>query len=401
MTGDNGDSDGGTSDGREKSSRRRFLATSGVTAVGAVAGCLGGPGASGDSSSGNGQMNEFDLGSFRGSGPFVSSRPEPSGTSIRDLPSLSGTFGVALGGGEGGLYIDLFEQFEEIYPDLTIEHRTAPSTDLANTIKQEADADNVQQDIFLSVDAGSLGFVADAGATRQMSAEAISSVPSSFKDSDRNWVGVAGRARAVPYNTNDLSGSDVPSTVQEFPEADALQGSMGWAPSYGAFQSFITAMRLIHDDQTAIQWLEDMQAAGVETYADEFQVSQAVADGDIDAGFANHYYALRVKAWNDDPPIELAFTRGDAGALVNVSGAAVLTGADDTEAATDFVRHLLSAEAQEFFATRTYAYPMIPGVQPVGDLPTVDELDAPDIDLAQLSDRGQTLDVMREAGLSV
>jgi iron(III) transport system substrate-binding protein len=315
------------------------------------------------------------------------------------LPNLSGTFGVALGGGEGGLYIDLFEELEEIYPDLTIEHRTAPSTDLANTIKQEADADNVQQDIFLSVDAGSLGVVSEAGATQKLTADAISSVPPAFKDDERNWVGVAGRARAVPYNTNELSASDVPSTVQEFP--DTLGGSMGWAPSYGAFQSFITAMRLIHDDETAIQWLEDMQNAGVETYADEFQVSQAVADGDLNAGFANHYYALRVKAWNDDPPIELAFTEGDAGALVNVSGAAVLTGADDTAAATDFVRHLLSAEAQEFFATRTYAYPMIPGVQPVGDLPTVDELDAPDIDLTELSDRGGTLDVMREAGLSV
>ncbi|QCC49781.1 extracellular solute-binding protein [Halapricum salinum] len=399
MTDHDSDFDGGASGGRETSSRRRFLAASGVTAVGAVAGCLGGPGGNGDGSSGDGEMNEFSLGSFQGSGPFVGSRPEPSGTSIRDLPNLSGTFGVALGGGEGGLYIDLFEELEEIYPDLTIEHRTAPSTDLANTIKQEADADNVQQDIFLSVDAGSLGVVSEAGATQQLSADAISSVPSAFKDDERNWVGVAGRARAVPYNTNELSASDVPSTVQEFP--DTLGGSMGWAPSYGAFQSFITAMRLIHDDETAIQWLEDMQNAGVETYADEFQVSQAVADGNLNAGFANHYYALRVKAWNDDPPIELAFTEGDAGALVNVSGAAVLTGADDTAAATDFVRHLLSAEAQEFFATRTYAYPMIPGVQPVGDLPTVDELDAPDIDLTELSDRGGTLDVMREAGLSV
>lgn len=401
MTDDDGDIGDGLLGGRETSSRRRFLTASGVAAVGAVAGCLGGPGGNGDSSSGEGEMNEFSLGSFRGSGPFVGGRPEPSGTSIRDLPNLSGTFGVALGGGEGGLYIDLFEELEEIYPDLTIEHRTAPSTDLAKTIKQEADTGNVQQDIFLSVDAGSLGVVAEAGATRQMAADAISSVPASFKDADRNWVGVAGRARAVPYNTNELSASDIPSTVQEFPEADALQDAMGWAPSYGAFQSFITAMRLIHDDQTAIQWLEDMQAAGVETYADEFQVSQAVADGDVSAGFANHYYALRVKAWNDDPPIELAFTQGDAGALVNVSGAAVLTGADDTQAATDFVRHLLSAEAQEFFATRTYAYPMIPGVQPVGDLPTIDELDAPDIDLTELSDRGGTLDVMREAGLNV
>ena len=344
-------------------------------------------------------MNEFSLGSFQGSGAFVGGRPAPDGTSIRDLPNLSGTIGVALGGGEGGLYLDLFEEFEEIYPDLTIERRTAPSTDLANTIRQEANADSVQEDVFLSIDAGSLGVVAEAGATQQISSDAIEMVPSAFKSDNRDWVGVAGRARAVPYNTDELSASDIPSTVQDFPDTDVLQNAMGWAPSYGAFQSFITAMIQIRGRDETKQWLEDMQAAGVETYADEFVTSQAVANGDLNAGFANHYYALRVKAWNDDPPIEPTFTEGDAGALVNVSGAAVLTGADDTERATNFVRHLLSAEAQEFFVTRTFEYPMIPGVQPIGGLPTVDELDAPDIDLTALSDRGETLDVMREAGV--
>ena len=396
MTHDDDGNETPTSGGRRTASRRRFVAASGVTAAGALAGCFGG-----DEESGDPVRNEFDLGSFQGSGPFVSSRPEPSGTSINDLPEMAGTIGVALGGGEGGLYIELFELLEEIYPNLDVTLREDTSTNHANRIREEADADSVQEDVFLSIDAGSLGVVADAGATQQLDADAISDVPSSFKDSDRNWVGIAGRARAVPYNTNELSASDIPSTVQEFPDADVLQNSMGWAPSYGAFQSFITAMRLLHDDETAIQWLEDMQSAGVTTYDDEYQISLAAANGELAAGFANHYYALRVQARNDEPPIDLAFTQGDAGALVNVSGAAVLTGADDTELATNFVRHLLTAEAQEFFATRTYGYPMIPGVQPVGDLPTVDELDAPDIDLTELSDRGATLDVMREAGLSI
>jgi iron(III) transport system substrate-binding protein len=142
-----------------------------------------------------------------------------------------------------------------------------------------------------------------------------------------------------------------------------------------------------------------MLAAGVTEFPDEFLISNAVADGEIVAGFANHYYALRVQAARPDAPIALAFTEGDAGGLVNIAGAGVLSGTDRGEQARRLIRHLLTAEAQEFFATRTFAYPMVTGVPPVGDIPPIDELSPPDIDLAALSDIEPTLRLMREAGV--
>jgi len=42
---------------------------------------------------------------------------------------------------------------------------------------------------------------------------------------------------------------------------------------------------------------------------------------------------------------------------------------------------------------------MISGVQPVGDLPTIDELNPPEIDLTKLSDVEPTLELMREVGV--
>jgi iron(III) transport system substrate-binding protein len=42
---------------------------------------------------------------------------------------------------------------------------------------------------------------------------------------------------------------------------------------------------------------------------------------------------------------------------------------------------------------------MIPGVQPVGGLPTFDELNPPEFDLAKLSDLEPTLQLMRDAGV--
>ncbi|WP_373325173.1 extracellular solute-binding protein [Halomicrobium urmianum] len=385
------DDDGRTVD---SGSRRRFLAASGAAAASSLAGCSGVLTGSSD----DGDSGSVGLSDFRGSGPMVEQRGEPDGTSIDELPDLSGSLTVYLGGGEGGLYLTLIELLEQEYADFEVQHQRNSSSDLANTIIEESKAGAVQADAFLAVDAGSLGTVAREGAAASLSDDVLEPVPDAFQDGEGRWVGFAGRARAVPYNTNELSAEDVPSSIQEFPESDALADAMGWGPSYGAFQSMVTAMRLSRGDEATRSWLEAMLDAGVTQYSNEWEVSNAVADGELNAGFANHYYALRVQRDRPDAPIDLAFTENDAGALVNVSGAQLLDGSENVDLAENFFRHLLSAEAQEFFATRTFAYPMIPGVEPVGGLPTIDELNPPDIDLTELADVSGTVDMLRDVG---
>ena len=335
---------------------------------------------------------------YRGSGPLVQQRPSLSGTSIRDLPPLSGELTIYLGGGEGGLYTNLISLLERTYPDFAPRTRLAPSSQLASTIIQETRAGSSPADVFWSVDAGSLGVVAKRNATVGLPQRVVESVPQQFHPRE-DWVGVAGRARSIPYNTDQLDRSQIPNDVLAFTNANVLQGNTGWAPSYGAFQAFVTAMRLLTSSGRTKRWLNGMQEQGTQTYPDEFLVSNAVADGEIAAGFANHYYALRVQAARPDAPIDLAFTNGGPGALINVSGAEIIEGTQQQQLATNFIHHLLTVEAQEFFATRAFGYPMIPGVPPVGGLPTIDELQPPPLDLARLSDLQPTLRLMREAGV--
>jgi len=377
--------------------RRRVLATGAAALTGAIAGCNGvlggGNGGDGGSESGSGAVS---LSSFRGSGPLVESRASLSGPRITDLPDLSGELTIYLGGGEGGLYRDLLALFSEIYPDFTAGPREGGTAQLANTIVEEGE--NSPADVFWAVDAGSLGAVADADMSAELSSDVVESVPEEFHPSNQ-WIGIAGRARSVPYNTTQLSADDVPNTVMDFPGTPALTDAMGWAPTYGAFQAFVTAMRLIEGESATRSWLQAMLDAGVTEYPDEFLTSNAVADGEINAGFANHYYALRVRSARSDAPLDLAFTSGDAGALINVAGAAVVRGTEQQELAENFIRHLLTVEAQEFFATRTFAYPMIPGVPPVGGLPSIDELKPPSIDLQELANVQPTLELMRDVGV--
>jgi len=388
------DDDGGRSWNRaSQRSRRGFLATSGLLATGALAGCTS---LLGSNESGGGELTVDD---FRGSGPLVEQRAAPDGTSIDDLPDLSGELTMYLGGGESGLYLELIELLQQVYPDFSVSHQRESASNLANRIAEENRAGTTPADVFMAVDAGALGSVAKSGAALSLSSDTLDLVPGAFHDSEGRWIGFAGRARALPYNTNELSASDIPTAVQSFPDTSAFGDAFGWAPSYSAFQSFITAMRVIQGDESTRQWLTAMQDLGPTTYNNEFVVSNRAADGEVLAGFANHYYALRVQSSRPNAPIDLAFTEGDAGALVNTSGAQILDGTDKQDLAENFVRHVLSAEAQEFFATQTFAYPMIPEVEPVGDLPAIDELSPPDIDLTELSDIGGTVDMLRDVGI--
>lgn len=383
--------------------QRREVLTAGTTAaVTGLAGCSGLTGifGGGDDEGDRGQDVTIPaLTSFRGSGPLIEERSPPGGTSIEELPDLSGSLNLYIGGGEGGIYFRFVEMLQDIYPEFRVFSSSASSSSLAQTIVEEVNAGSPQADVFWSIDASSLGFVADNGAFESLPEPVVASVPQAFVGTDNSWVGVAGRARSVPYNTYRLTESDIPAKVRLFPATELLHGSMGWAPTYGAFKSFITAMRIIRGREPTRKWLVAMREAGTERFPNEFVVSQQVADGVIDAGLANHYYAMRVKNGRPDAPIDLAFTQGDAGSLVNVAGALRIKGTNRTQLVNDFIRHLLSAEAQEFFATVSFAYPMIPEVAPVGGLPTIDELNPPDIDLAKLADLEPTLELMRDANV--
>jgi iron(III) transport system substrate-binding protein len=365
--------------------RRRFLAATGALGVGALAGCTGNED---DNDDDDGQSPIGQIGSGR------EGRDAPGGTPMSEMPALSGELTVYSGRGEF-LVGELVEYIDDLYDDFDLTVRYAGSTDHVNAIVNEGEGSPA--DVFYSVNAGALGALADEGRTQALPAEITDMVREEFRT--EQWIGTSGRARTVPYNTDEFSDGDLPDDIMAYPEE--FDGSLGWAPSYGSCQAFVTAMRLIEGPEATRDWLGAVVDSGISSYADEFAACQAVADGEIDAAFTNHYYIQRVLDGSPDASIGTAFTSGDAGAVFNVAGAAVVDTAADATLAQNFVRHLLSAEAQDYFARTTFEYPLIPDVEPIGDLPTIDELDVPDIDLTQLSDLEPTIDLMREAGVEV
>ncbi|MFB6109582.1 MAG: iron ABC transporter substrate-binding protein [Halodesulfurarchaeum sp.] len=378
----------------DRTSRRAFL-TGAVGAAAAIAGCAGRskPGQSTTDRS-------IDVGSDSRQGTSTGRR---SPVTLESLSPLEGELTIYLGRGEGGLYADIVDFLETRYADFTVTLKRGPSASLANTIITEEKYDNSPADVFWSIDAASLGIVAQKGLAAPLPKSITRVVPAQFRDNARRWLGISGRARAIPYNTDEISADQVPESVFGLPERERFDGALGWAPSYGSFQAFVTAMRLLRGEERTRAWLTAMQESGVTSYPGEFGVTYDVAQGTLTAGLANHYYALRLKEANPEAPLDLAFTSGGPGALINVAGALVLKSSDRKQLATNFVHHLLAQELQEFLVETAFAYPMAPGVPPPSgneiDLPPLEELQPPDIDLTKLADLQPTLELLRETGV--
>ncbi len=290
----------------------------------------------------------------------------------------------------------LLEQFTEA-SGIEVAARYGDTAEMANLILTEGE--NSPADVFFAQDAGALGAVAAEGLLTELPGETLDRVDERFRSPSGEWVGVSGRARVVVYNTDAVSEADLPDSILGLTDS-AWSGRIGWAPTNGSFQSFVTALRVLEGEDGARAWLEGIEANEPSVYEGNGPALDAVIAGEIDVAFINHYYLMQRLAEEPDVPAANFFlTDGDPGALVNVAGAGILTTAPNAEAAQTFVEYLLSEEAQTYFAEETKEYPLVEGVEPGADLPALGEIGTPDIALSDLSDLEGTLELLQEVGI--
>ncbi len=270
---------------------------------------------------------------------------------------------------------------------------------VANQILTEGD--NSPADVFIAQDGGALGALAAADLLSELPEATLDRViDPAFVSPDGVWVGLSGRARVLVYGPETLEAMalELPGSILDF-TGEEWRGVVGWAPANASFVSNVTAMRILLGDEETSQWLGDMIANDVQSYPKNTPIVQAVIDGEIAVGLVNHYYLFRFLA--EDPDITAAlhfFLDGDPGALINMAGAAILKTSDQPDRALMLVDYLLSDDAQEYFASTTFEYPLVETVEPAVDVPSLDEIESPDIDLSDLDDLQGTLELIEESG---
>lgn len=291
----------------------------------------------------------------------------------------------------------LFDQFTE-ETGINLEVRYAGSTDLAATLREEGS--NSPADVFFAQDPASLGAVAEAGLFATLPTEILELVPERFSDSSGRWVGTSGRARVVVYDSTVLSPADLPADVTGFTDP-AWASRLGIAPGNGSFLAFVAAMIVMEGEDATRTWLEAIAANDPGSYTNNSSIVAAVNGGEIEAGLVNHYYLLRLQAEEGETAAANHFlANGGPGSLVMPAGAGILATSDDQDAAQQFVRFLLSSEAQTYFALETFEYPLAVGFPVVAGLPPIDTIGAPELDLSALAAAlDRATDLVAEAGL--
>lgn len=321
-------------------------------------------------------------------------------SSLLVLPSLAQDDGVltVYSGRNESLLGPILQQFSED-TGIAVEVLYGGTSAVANQILTEGE--NSPADVFIAQDGGALGALAAAGMLHKLPSATIAHVVSdAFVSPDGVWVGLSGRARVLVYSPESLDelGLELPESILDLTD-EQWRGHVGWAPTNASFVANITAMRVLLGEEETEAWLAGMLANDVQAYPKNTPIVQAVIDGEVAVGLVNHYYLFRFLA--EDPDITSTlhfFPGGDLGSLINVAGAAILKSTDQPFVALELVNYLLSDTAQEYFATKTYEYPLVASVEPSVDLPALADIEAPDIDLTDLADLQGTLEMIEESG---
>ena len=306
---------------------------------------------------------------------------------------------VIYSGRQENLVGDLIEGFEKD-SGIKVSVRYGNTAQLAAQLMEEGE--RTKADVYLSQDGGALGALAKAKMLTTLPQPVLEKVPAQYRAKDGTWVGTSGRARVIVYDPKQVPEADVPDSVFELTDPK-WKGKVGIAPSNASFESFVTAIRVLKGDEVARKWLKDMKANDVETYDNNIAILNATKKGVLKLGLINHYYWYEQVAeeGKDKVPARLKFLPGgDPGALVNVAGVGILDGSDHADEARKFAEYLLSEKGQKYFADRTKEYPLVAGVPTAKDLPALDTLQNPDIDLSDLDTLEQTLTMIEDAGLT-
>lgn len=283
---------------------------------------------------------------------------------------------------------------------IPVEVRYGDTAELAAQIIEEGDASPA--DLYFGQDAGALGALDAAGQCAPLPASVAETVPAAYRSADGNWTGITGRARVIAYDSSQVSADEVPTSVFELTDPK-WAGQVAIAPTNGSFQAFVTGMRVAAGDEATREWLQGLIDNNVQLYEKNGLIRDGVDAGEVQLGLINHYYWYRKAAevGEDQLNVRVAFTEpGDPGTLVNIAGACVVAPSDNTEGAEELLTWLLSDETQTWFVENTFEYPLTPGVAGPKGAPAIEEVQGPDIPLAELEDLPGTLQMLQDVGLT-
>ena len=257
-------------------------------------------------------------------------------------------------------------------------------------------------DVYFTENSPELMLLEEKGLLAPVNADTLKAVPARYNSPAGAWLGVVARENVLAYNSNKVQAGQLPATLLDLAQPQ-WKGKIGIAPSDADFLPLVSAVLAVKGHEATVEWLKGLRKNS-QIFDDDEGVVAAVNRGAVATGLINNYYWARLHVGLGDSATKSAiyhFPNADVGALVVVSGAAVLKASKNGDAAQQFLNYLVSERGQKLMADShiDFEYPLRAGVAADPILKPFDQLNPAPVDVQKLGDDSQAAKLLREAGL--
>jgi iron(III) transport system substrate-binding protein len=257
-------------------------------------------------------------------------------------------------------------------------------------------------DVFFTENSPELEWLSEKGLLAKVAPSTLASVPAQYSSPAGDWVGVFARENVLAFNTGMIKEADLPGSLMDLAKPE-WKGKVAIAPTDADFLPLVGAVVAMKGRPAALEWLKGLHDNAM-TFDDDEGVVAAVNRGAGATGIINNYYWARLRMEEGPQKMQSAihhFAGGDAGGLMNVSGAALLKSSRNQAAAQKFLAFLVGKPAQEMVSKLdiTFEYPLAAGVAPNPILKPMSKLQPPSLTIKQIGDDRDAAELLREAGL--
>ena len=281
---------------------------------------------------------------------------------------------------------------------ISVRMRTNDGVVLADQILQEGHSSPA--DVYLTENSPELMNLEEHGLLAKLSPSILRQVPERDSSPAGDWVGVAFRVRSLVYDPSRLATSKLPRSILDLAEPQ-WQGKVAIAPLDSDFPPLVGALINTRGVKAATAWLAGLKRNAA-IYQNEESVVAAVNRGDVAVGVINSYYWYRLRFEVGVSGMHSAlyyFPGGDAGSVVNISGAAVLASSSHYPEAARFVEFLVSRSGQRLISQGDdFEYPARPGVAANSALPRLGHVAHTSLSIAALGDDKQAAQLVANTG---
>ena len=228
----------------------------------------------------------------------------------------------------------------------------------------KAEGDDTDADLLVTVDGANLQQALAEDLLQPLSSPAVaSSVPAKLRDGEGRWTALTTRARTIMRSTERLAEDDAPATYAELGDP-RFEGRLCLRTSDSVYNSSFVADQIAKEGRAATErMLRAWMGNDPTILGSDVDVLEAIEAGRCDVGLTNHYYLGRILEEDSNFPVAPVWANQDGrGVHVNLSGVGITRYSDNPSVARELVEFLVSAEAQELFASTNSEFPANPDV---------------------------------------